>query len=186
MNKNIMVGIIGFGNIGRVHYSAYKRIILGDKKSSYTPSIKAILRSQSDNQTEITNDFFNPLVTTDPAIFYNQHLDIVDICTPNYLHLSQAEGAISRQINVYCEKPLGINYVEANKMATLARNANVLTHTAFIFRYIPFIQLTKELVATNRVGKPLHFRITMSVGSYLNPSKPISWRLRKSKAVGVH
>jgi len=45
----------------------------------------------------------------------------VDICTPNYVHLDEAMKAIDRGLDIYLEKPIGLNGDEAFKIMESAR-----------------------------------------------------------------
>ena len=49
-------------------------------------------------------------------IIYSDEVDIVDICTPNIYHYETAKKAILAKKNVYCEKPLAVNYEQAKEL----------------------------------------------------------------------
>jgi predicted dehydrogenase len=180
----INVGIIGLGKIGKTHAEAYRQILEDMTDAPFAPQIKAVLRSRLGGDEEFIEKIGSPLVTMDTNEFFCQPLDIVDICTPNYLHLEQIEGAIAKRMNVYCEKPLGMNLTEANRIAALASDAGVLTHTAFVFRYFPAYQKAAALATRGGIGRPNHFRITNFHSSYLEPNKPSTWRLRMAESGG--
>ncbi len=50
-------------------------------------------------------------------------LDMVSICTPNFLHAPIAVAALNNGINVHCEKPLALNAEEAGRIVA-AKNAS--------------------------------------------------------------
>ncbi|WP_256758100.1 Gfo/Idh/MocA family protein [Cohnella sp. WQ 127256] len=46
----------------------------------------------------------------------NENLDIVSICTPNFLHAEISIAALQAGVNVHCEKPLAVNGNEARQI----------------------------------------------------------------------
>jgi predicted dehydrogenase len=109
---------------------------------------------------------------------------LVDICTPNDLHLEQCRRALEAGLAVYCEKPLAMNYEQARHLAELAEKAGALTQVAFVLRYVPAIRQMKALLEAGEIGEPLNFRGHMFHGSYLDPQRRMSWRLRASESGG--
>jgi predicted dehydrogenase len=184
MTKSLNVGLIGLGFIGKIHTTAYRNIPLCFSDPPVTARLAAVLRSRLETEVELMEESRFGLRTTDPEEFFNQPLDIVDICTPNVLHMEQVEQAVQRKLHVYCEKPLAMNYEEARAMAQIAREAGVLTHVAFVLRYLPAIRQMKALLEAGRIGEVLNFRGHMYHSSYLDPDRPMSWRLRHSQSGG--
>jgi predicted dehydrogenase len=60
----------------------------------------------------------------------------------------------------------------------------VLTHTAFVLRYMPAIKQIKALLESGSLGDVLHFRAHMFHSSYLDRNRPMSWRLRWADSGG--
>lgn len=182
--KELRVGLIGLGFIGKVHANAYRAIPLCFSEPAVTARVAAVLRSKISGEAAFLHSLGDPLVTTDPDEFFNQALDVVDICTPNYLHVSEAVESVRRGIPTYCEKPLANNLEEARQMADAARQAGVLTHTAFVMRYLPAMAQAKALLEAGAIGRVLNFRANMFHSSYLDVNRPMSWRLRKVDSGG--
>ena len=182
--KEIRVGLVGFGMIGKIHTLAYRSLVLSAKEPRVTPRLVALLRSQhSTGAAQATSSGFE-LVTTDPVQFYAQSPDVVDICTPNDLHFNQVKEALSAGAAVYCEKPLGLNYQEAITLADLAGQSQAITQVAYTMRYSLGIRQMKKLLEEGLIGKVLHFRAYMYHASYLDPARPMSWRLKFDRSGG--
>jgi len=182
--KEIRVGLVGFGMIGKMHTLAYRSLVLSAKEPRVTPRLVALLRSQlSTGGTQATSSGFE-LVTTDPVQFYAQRPDAVDICTPNDLHFNQVKEALSAGAAVYCEKPLGLNYPESIALAELAQQSKAITQVAYTMRYSPGIRQMKKLLEDGLIGKVLHFRGFTYHASYLDQARPMSWRLRFDRSGG--
>lgn len=58
-------------------------------------------------------------------------MDVVDICTPNFLHKEIALAAIANGKHVYSEKPLALTAEDAKLMYEAAKKANVKTLVGF-------------------------------------------------------
>jgi predicted dehydrogenase len=184
MTKSLNIGLIGLGYIGKIHATAYRNIPLCFSDPPVTANLAAVLRSGLETEVKLMEDFGFDIRTTDPEEFFTNHLDIMDICTPNMLHLEQVEQAVQRKLHIYCEKPLAMNFEEARAMAQMAREAGILTHVAFVLRYVPAIRQMKALLEAGRIGEILNFRGHMFHSGYLDPDRPMSWRLRHSQSGG--
>ncbi len=181
MSRKLNVGLMGLGFIGRVHVNAYHAIPLCFPAAPVTAAMSALLRSHTGSDEFQQSAGFG-LVTTRMEDFFSAPLDIVDICTPNGLHKDQALAAIERGIPVYCEKPLARTLEEARAMASAAEAKGVLTHSAFVLRYVPAIKQIKALLEAGELGEIFNFRAHMFHSSYLDRNRPMSWRLRMPRS----
>ena len=182
--KEIRIGLIGFGAIGKLHTLAYRSLPLSVKNPRVKPHLVALLRSQLSSGAEQAEASGFELVTTSAESFYARQLDAVDICSPNQHHLEQASQALKAGTAVYCEKPLGLNYSQAAALAKLAEESEMITQVAFTNRYSPGIRQIKQLLSAGLIGRILHFRGKKFRSSYLDTGKPMSWRLRFSESGG--
>jgi len=182
MSKELKVGLIGLGYIGKIHTLAYRDISLCFSKAPVVPRLAAVLRSRLDTEVEATKSY--QLATTDPAEFFTQDLDVIDVCSPNFMHREQVEPALRAGRAVYCEKPLAATLEDARAMADLAKKTGALTHVALTLRYLPAIRQMKAMIASGAIGEVYHFRARMFHGSYLDTERPMSWRLRYAESGG--
>lgn len=180
----LRVGIIGFGYIGKVHAHCYQSIPYCFSEPKVQAQITAVLRSGLGRDSEILKSLGSPSETTDIKEFLAQGLDVVDICSPNFLHHEQIQAALEKRLHIYCEKPLGLNLEQARDSAQAAEEAGVLTHTAFTMRYIPAVQQAKAILAEGALGEIFNFRAHYFHNSYMDPARPISWRLQKATSGG--
>ncbi len=182
--KRVTIGLIGLGYIGKIHAIAYRSIPLCFDAPEVKPRLRALLRHQVETVEAAQETTAFEVVTSDPDVFFGQDLDVVDICTPNFLHREQARQALESGAAVYCEKPLSDSLEGARAMAALAEAQGAVTHVAFVLRYLPAVRQMKTLVGEDVIGDILHFRSYMHHGGYLNPSRPMSWRLRHRESGG--
>jgi len=89
-------------------------------------------------------------------IIKNKSIDIVIICTPNYLIKTIAIQALNSGKHVLSEKPLGKNVEESKEITDCANKNNKVLYTGFNHRFHPAILKAKELIDHNRIGDILH------------------------------
>lgn len=82
-------------------------------------------------------------------------LDALIIATPSGLHRSQAEYAMRRKIHVLVEKPLALNYNDAQDMVRMAKNYQVILGVTQFNRLLPSVVLALDLHRNNGWGKLL-------------------------------
>ena len=182
--KEIRIGLIGFGMIGKLHTVAYRSLPISVKNPQVNPCLVALLRSQLSKDADLAAANGFKMITTDPDQFYAQQLDAVDICTPNDLHFLQVQRALAAGVAVYCEKPLGLNYQETLKLAGLAESRHAITQVAYTMRFSPAIRQAKLLLEEGQIGSVLHFRAFKYHASYLDTQRPVTWRLRFDQSGG--
>jgi predicted dehydrogenase len=180
----IRVGLIGLGFIGKVHAHAYNAIPHCFSSPKALADLCAILRTSTGKDQALLQSLGNPKVTTNEKEFYEQGLDMVDVCTPNALHLEQVSAALEEGLHVYCEKPLGANQEQARKLNAAANKAGVLTHTAFSMRYYPAARQAKAILAAGALGEIYNFRAHLFHNSYMDAGRPMAWRLQKDISGG--
>ena len=111
-------------------------------------------------------------------------VDLVDICTPNFLHYRQIERLLKYNLNLYCEKPLGINYKESDELTKRVNQKSLINQVALVYRFLPAIAKTKALIEEGFIGQVISFDAQLLHSSYLNPKRPMNWRLEKNKSGG--
>lgn len=180
----INVGLIGLGAIGKVHAIAYNSIPFRYKNPAVSAGVRAILRTSTGGNEALLKSMGKPLVETAADAFYANDIDLVDICTPNFLHREQAKEALAQGKHVYMEKPLGFNLADARDIADAAQKAGTVTHTAFMMRYYPAVMQARAILASGILGDIYSFRVHYYHNSYMDPNRPTSWRLQHKTSGG--
>lgn len=73
---------------------------------------------------------------------------------PNHLHVEWSIKALEAGKHVLCEKPLGMNTEDAQRLvAAAAAHPQLKVMEAFMYRFHPQWQLAKKLVDEGRIGK---------------------------------
>ncbi|MFZ7198768.1 Gfo/Idh/MocA family protein [Avibacterium avium] len=178
----VRIGLVGTGYIGRCHAIAYAQLPtvfnLQDKiELEYLAEVNSELaykRAKEFGFRRSTGDWRS--LVSDPSV------DVVDICTPNFLHKDITLEAIKHGKIVYSEKPLALTASEAEEMYLAAKKAGVKTLMGFNYAKNPTSQLAREIIANGEIGEVIHFYGTHNEDYLANPSTPIDWHCYKHLA----
>uniref|UniRef100_A0A7V3RFT5 Gfo/Idh/MocA family oxidoreductase n=1 Tax=Mesoaciditoga lauensis TaxID=1495039 RepID=A0A7V3RFT5_9BACT len=82
-----------------------------------------------------------------------ENIDIVYIATPNSLHKEQTIICAKKNINVFCEKPVGMNAQEAQEMAKFCDRSGVKLGIAHMGRFNSYNVLARDILRSGEIGK---------------------------------
>ena len=85
-------------------------------------------------------------------------IDLIDIASPNDTHAEIAIAAAEAGKMVLCEKPLGRNAAESERMVAAVEKAGVPNMVWYNYRRVPAVTLAKQLIDEGRLGKIFHYR----------------------------
>lgn len=181
MKQQLSVGLIGHQFMGKAHSHAYRDIDM------FFPSNRTIKRSVlcgiGDGLEQARIEYgFDSLQTDWRKVVCNPEIDIVDICTPDALHMEIAVEAAKNGKHVFCEKPLSVNAENALQMLNAARGNDVRHMCNFTYRGIPALRLAKELINEGAIGNIYAFHGVYQQDFCLSPETPFMWRMQKSLA----
>ncbi len=138
--------MIGVGFVGRAHVEALRRQgipvqgILGSAPERTNETCK-VLRLDRAYQS------LDELVADDSV-------NVIHICTPNHVHLQQAEAAMRAGKHVLCEKPVAMDVTESASMVELERKHKRVGGVAYNLRYYPLCQEARAMVERGLIGEP--------------------------------
>src|SRR3982751_5772461 len=114
--KELRVGMIGYGFMGRAHSNAYKQV--GQFfPSSYRVVLKAACARNADEVKKFAAQWGYESTETDwRKLVERKDIDVIDICTPNNLHREIALAAAAAGKMILCEKPLAMDSVQGKDM----------------------------------------------------------------------
>jgi len=183
--KELGVAIIGYGGVARVHGMAYRAIPYHYGLSAGLVKIVGVADSQSKSAETAAKELGCGFWTTDyRELLARADVDVVDICVPNHLHEEIILAAAAAGKHVYCEKPLANSVAQAKRIVEAVEKAGVKNQLNFNFRYYPAITRARQMISEGFLGQIFSYRGCYYRSSYINPDKPLSWRLNKSIAGG--
>ena len=178
------VALIGYAFMGRAHSQAWRtvgaafdvppiarRVIVGRDEQAVAEAARRL------DWEEHATDWREAVTRED--------VDIVDICTPGFLHAEIAIAALEAGKHVLCEKPLANDPAEAESMVEAARAASergqiaALGHT---YRRVPALAHARDLVAAGRLGQIRQIRASYLQDWLVDAEAGMTWRLRKETA----
>lgn len=115
-------------------------------------------------------------------IVENTKIDAVVICTPPNLHAPIGIAAMENGKHVLCEKPLGLNPAEANKMVEVAKRQKVRLQCGFNLRFHPGIKQAKKWLDEGLIGTPVFARCRYGICG--SPDYDKDWRANASISGG--
>ncbi|MGC8979388.1 Gfo/Idh/MocA family protein, partial [Caldisericum sp.] len=135
--KNINYALIGLGAIAKNHLIAIKSLPIIYRNSTFTVNLKTLYTTHREQKESLGKLIgFENVVDDLEYILRDPDIDVVDICTPNYLHFEEALESINHGKNVYCEKPLTMNSIQAKELVDLAQGTSLKNQVALVYRFM--------------------------------------------------
>ena len=151
--KDLNVGLIGYGFMGRAHSNAYRQVNQFFRLDHH-PVLKAVCARKADQANAFAENWGYESVETDwRKLVEREDIDLIDICSPNNTHLDIAVAAAEAGKMVLCEKPLAMNADEGAKMVEAVAKAGVANMVWFNYRRVPAVSLAKQIVEEGRIGR---------------------------------
>lgn len=152
MKNKLRVGLIGIGGMGYGHYLAYydlkdaELVAVCDIRTDMAK--EKILKSAQDKNLS-TDDL--PVVYADfKEMIEKENLDMVDICTPSYLHAEMAVYCLDKGLNVLCEKPMTLTKSDAEKVIEAEKRSGKKFMVAHVVRFMPAYVYLKETILSKK------------------------------------
>ena len=181
--RTIGIGIIGMGWMGTVHSRAYRMAPDRFPDCNITPKLVICADDVEARADEARARFGFAESTTDwRRVLDHPEVEVVNIATPNHLHMEMVKAAVDAGKHVLCEKPVGRSPAETAEIEQAAREAGVLSFVGFNYRWAPAVQRTQELIREGALGDLTHYRGWLLVGYASDPHSVLSWRLQADLA----
>lgn len=110
-------------------------------------------------------------------------VEVVDICTPNYLHYKMCMEVIKSGKKFSVEKPVTMNKEEVREIEENVKRMNIGNMVCFSYRFKPAVRYAKELIDSGKIGKIKHIKMEYSQSWALeSKNTPYIWRFQKEFA----
>jgi predicted dehydrogenase len=138
----LRVGTVGAGLMGTLHAAGWAE----------TPaSLTAIYANVPEKMRELAHEYGAQAADSLEALI--DAVDVVDICTPTYLHYEMALKAAAAGKHVVCEKPLARTAEQAEQMIAVCQQAGVKLLVAHVVRFFPEYAQAKAIVDRGEIGQ---------------------------------
>lgn len=180
--KELRIGLIGCGFMGRTHSNGYKRVSDFFPELGYRPVLKAVCSRSKDKVEAFAAQWGYESYETDwKALIARDDIDAVDICAPNNMHAEIAIAAATAGKMILCEKPLSRTLAEGLAMVNAIEKAGVPNTVWYNYRRVPAVTLAKQIIDSGKLGKIFHYRANFLQDWTINADLPQGgeglWRL---------
>lgn len=183
--ETLGVGIVGYGFIGKVHAYAHRALpFMYDPLPARTRLVGVCTATEASGQKAVAQAGFDIAATDYRALLDRDDIQIIHCCTPNDAHHALLLDALAAGKHVYCDKPLSRTLAEAEEIAARARRADTVHRMTFNYRFIPATLRAKELIDDGFLGTVYQFRAAYLHAGYVDPNRPLSWRLQMARSGG--
>ncbi len=179
--KDLNVGIIGYGFMGRTHANAY-RSVGNFFELPFRPVLHTVCGLDEDEARSFAQRWGFQGHTTDwRKVIDDDNIRVVDICVPNNMHAEIAVAAAEAGKAILCEKPLALNSSQAMRMVEAVEKAGVPNMVSFNYRRVPAVALARQIIDEGKLGRIFHYRANFLQDWTISADVPqggmATWRL---------
>jgi predicted dehydrogenase len=156
--KKLRVGMVGCGFMGRTHSNAFGKVNRFFDLEHEPALVAVCARNPAEAESFAGNWGYSSFETDWRKLVARKDIDLMDIASPNDTHAEIAIAAAEAGKMVMCEKPLGRNAAESEKMVAAVEQAKTPNMVWYNYRRVPAVMLAKQLVDEGRLGKIFHYR----------------------------
>jgi len=150
--KKILVGIIGYGNIGRKRLDAIKKL-------KNIAEVKVICEKK-----KINKKFKNIKVVQDIKKLNNYNLDLIVICTPTAISKKIYSQFVGKH-HLLIEKPITLNSKNLLKNLNKSVNKRKILKAGYNLKYDNGLNYIKRILKSNIIGKIYYSKIGYANGT---------------------
>src|SRR5690625_434618 len=181
--RPVGIGVIGLGWMGRLHARSYRSVPERYPELCVAPRLVcAADAAEQSRQAAVGHLGFAEATADWREVLANPGVDVVSICSPNYLHREIALAAVEAGKHFWIEKPLGVGVADSEAIARAALDRGLATAVGFNYRHAPVIAHARELVRTGRLGRLTNVRAWLLADYAAAADAPLTWRYERARA----
>ena len=170
LGRKLRMGLVGGGQgsfIGRVHVTAAvldnRATLVAGALSSDAARSKA---SAPDYDIDPSRAYgsYAELFEKERAMPADNRIDFVSIVTPNHMHFPVAKAAVEAGFHVICDKPLTLTLAEAEALAKIVQQSNVVFAVSHNYTGYPLVRQAREMAMNGELGEIQAIRTTYIQG----------------------
>ena len=143
----IKIGIVGAGGIARIqHLPAFQKL-------NGRCQVVALADPNTEAASTLANQFgIEGRFTSHQEMLTAVEVDAIVVATPNRFHRQPTIDALAAGMHVLCEKPLGLNALEAGEMLDASRNSGRVLQVGLQLRFSGVAQFLMDYVRRGEMG----------------------------------
>ncbi len=178
MTREIGIGIIGGGYMGKAH-SAAMSAVGAVFNTLLRPRLEMICATSMENAEKYRKAYgFNRATGDWRELVNDPAVDAIVIASTPDTHREIAETAFALGKPVLCEKPLGRDVADATAMTEAAEKSGVTNMVGFNYICTPATQFARKLISEGEIGSVTWFRGEHTEDFLADPDLPANWRTR--------
>jgi predicted dehydrogenase len=147
MGRTYGVGIVGFGWVAGAHLASFL------KTSAFRPVAIMSTRQLDPAEFKRTHGVDVKIYNDYGKFLKDPGVDIVDICTPHFLHPAQSIQASDAGKHLIIEKPIALTWEDSKRMLSVVKKNGTRTSVCFEVRFISSARALKSIVDQGLIGK---------------------------------
>jgi len=178
-------GIIGCGMVANIHVQAIEAIADAELIGVFDQNIQYGKQFAVERKIKAFESI--------QALFADEKIDIVCICTPSGLHAGLAIEALLAGKHVIVEKPMALNLQDCNRIMAAEKRSGKICAVVSQLRFSPVSEQVKKEISAGNLGKiveiGLHMRYHRSKEYYANSAWRGTWAMDGGGALmnqGIH
>lgn len=141
----IRVGLVGVGGMGGCHFYNYEKV--------ENAELVAVCDVRTDVAKQKVGKRNIKIYKNLDRMLKNNELDMIDICTPSYMHKDMAIKLLKKGYHVLCEKPMTLNAKDAKKVLDVAAQSDKNFMVAHVVRFMTPYMYLKSVIESGELGK---------------------------------
>jgi predicted dehydrogenase len=171
--KEVRIGMLGAGFMGKCHTNAYKKIPYIYTDAGISPRLLVLCdKDEPKVRQQAARYGYEEYCTDWKDVVSDPRIEVFDNCGPDPVHPEPCIAALNNGKNVICEKPMAISVADARRMRDAAAASSGRAMCVFNYRFMPAVQLAKELIASGEIGTVYHMRVQYMQMAGHDPSLP--------------
>lgn len=141
----IRVAVVGTGFIGTTHLEEWAAMEQAE--------ITAVCTSTAEKGIVMSEKYHCSHYQNLDTLLETEAIDIVDICTPTFLHEANIMSACRRSVDIICEKPVTLTLDSMDRILEAVKAAGVKLMVGQVLRFWAEYDMIKTLYDQNRFGR---------------------------------
>jgi len=179
--RTIGVGLVSNGWMGRLHSRSLRQ--LPDRYPELGVDIRLVIAAdsvQSAADEAVARLGYETSSLDYMDVINHPDVDVVSICSPNFMHKEVAMAAIAAGKHFWIEKPMGRSSTESRTIAEAA--AGLMTSVGFNYRQAPAIAHARQLIRDGKLGRITNIRGSLLADYSADPKGAFTWRFERERS----
>ena len=181
--NRIGVGLVSVGWMGRLHSRAYLATRQFFPELPRHPELVIAADPDEAGRAHAAEALgYGETVSDYRAVLEHPDVEVVSICSPNFLHHEIALATAAAGKHFWIEKPMGRSARESREIAQAAADAGLLTAVGFNYRHVPAIAEARRLIRSGALGEITNVQIRLLTSYASDPNDVFTWRYEQARA----